>query len=356
MNGRYKHGLVVGKFAPLHRGHELLIRRAALACDELFVISYSLPEFPGCEPGRREQWLAELFPDVRRLIVTDALLRARLPGVEMPRNDDPDERVHRRFVGLLCREILGTTVDAVFTSETYGEPFAEELTRFFRERYPGAPAVRHLLVDLRRQVEPVSGTAVRADVHGQRRFLSPAVYASFVERICFLGGESSGKSTLTAALARHFRTGHVEEYGRELWDTRGGNLVFDDLLDIAQRQIEREKEALRHAHRFLFCDTSPLTTLFYSREMFGRAAPELEHLATRRYRLAVLCEPDFPFAQDGTRRDAAFRARQHAWYLEQLACGGQPWISVGGTVEERVRAVAAALPGGGVSNPAEQRP
>ena len=343
MSAPYKRGFVVGKFAPLHRGHEHLIRRAASACDELFIVSYSRSELPGCGTKQRARWLAELFPDARRLVVTDAVLRAHLPGVEMPHNDHPDERLHRRFVGRICRDVFRTTVDAVFTSETYGEPFAAELTRFFRERDPAAPAVRHVLVDLDRRAVPVSGTAIRADVHGQRAFLSPEVYASFVERVCFLGGESSGKSTLTAALARHFETAHVEEYGRELWEQRGGHLVFDDLLDIARCQVGREEAALRSARRFVFCDTSPLTTLFYSREMFGRAAPELERLARRRYRLAVLCEPDFPFAQDGTRRDAAFRARQHAWYLEQLSRGKQPWMRVGGSVEERVRAVAAAL-------------
>ena len=184
--------------------------------------------------------------------------------------------------------------DAVFTSETYGEPFAAELTRFFREHDPDAPGVRHVLVDLDRRIVPISGTAVRADVHGQRQLLAPAVYASFVERVCFLGGESSGKSTLTAALSRHFDTAHVEEYGRELWEQRGGHLVFDDLLDIARCQVGREEAALRRAHRFVFCDTSPLTTLFYSQEMFGRSAPELEHLAERRYRLAGVVRAGLP--------------------------------------------------------------
>ncbi len=346
MNGRFRRGLVVGKFAPLHRGHERLLRHAAAVCDELFIISYSRPELPGCAPARREEWLAARFPGARRLVVTDALLRARLPGVETPRNDDPDAGAHRRFVGRLCREIFGTAVDAVFTSETYGDPFAAELTRFFREQEPDAPAVRHVLVDLERRAEPVSGTAVRADVHGQRRFLSPEVYASFVERVCLLGGESSGKSTLALALARHFGTAAVAEYGRERWEACGGELVFGDLLDIAQRQVAREEAARRGAHRYVFCDTSPLTTLFYSREMFGRADPKLDRLAARPYRLAVLCAPDFPFVQDGTRRDEAFRARGHAWYQEQLARGGQPWIAVGGGVAARVHAVAAALAGG----------
>ena len=35
-------------------------------------------------------------------------------------------------------------------------------------------------------------------------------------------------------------------------------------------------------------------------------------LAARRYDALVLCRPDFPFVQDGTRRDGDFRDRQSA--------------------------------------------
>ena len=339
---QYTRGLVVGKFSPLHKGHELLLRRAEAACAELFIISYSLPEFPGCGSEERAAWLAELFPCAHRLVVTPEFLRDRLPGAELPAND-ADELVHRRFCGLLCREIFGTTVEAVFTSEDYGEGFAWELTRFFRENDPGAPEVRHVLVDLARTAVPISGTAVRADVYGQRLHLSPAVYRSFVQRICLLGGESTGKTTLAVALAERLGTAFVPEYGRELWVERDGNLSYDDMLRISQRQVALENVAAARAHRFLICDTSPLTTLFYSHAMFGRGDENLEQLALRPYHLVVLCAPDIPFVQDGTRRDEAFRLQQQAWYLERLTKMGQSWIAVGGSVEERVAAVEKRL-------------
>jgi len=63
--------MVIGKFSPLHRGHEALIRCAQKACDEVIIISYSKPEFAGCEAGTRAVWLAELFPTTRRLVVTE---------------------------------------------------------------------------------------------------------------------------------------------------------------------------------------------------------------------------------------------------------------------------------------------
>jgi nicotinamide riboside kinase len=121
-------------------------------------------------------------------------------------------------------------------------------------------------------------------------------------------------------------------------------LTYPDLLKIGREQSKREDAAARQAVRYLFCDTSPLTTLLYSREMFGKAEPELEQLAERRYSLVVLCDPDIPFIQDGTRRDEAFRHRQHAWYLEQLAERRQPWILVRGSLEERVNEVLRACP------------
>lgn len=332
----------MGKFAPLHRGHERLLRHASEQCAELWIVSYSRPEFAGCEPGRRAQWLAELFPAARSLVVTDAWLQRHLPGAALPHND-ADEDLHRRFCARLCLEWFGGPVDAVFTSEDYGDGFADVLTRCFRVRNPRAEAVVHHMVDRERVEVPISGTAVRADVHGQREWLSPAVYASFVERICLLGGESSGKSTLAAALATHFGTVQVEEYGRERWESQGGVLVYEDLVQIGREQVKREDAAARRAQRYLFCDTSPLTTLFYSRAMFGRAESELVRLAERRYALVLLCDPRIPFIQDGTRQTETFRREQHTWYLWQLDKARQPWALVQGSLEERVAAVEALL-------------
>jgi NadR type nicotinamide-nucleotide adenylyltransferase len=278
--------------------------------------------------------------------VTDEALQT-LPGAEgtefteVPHNDESEVR-HRDFCAFLCESARGS-VDAVFTSEDYGEGFAAHLTKRFRERDPTAARVAHVCVDRARVQVPVSGTQIRADVHGQRTWLSPCVYASFVRRVCILGGESSGKSVLAAALAAHFGTSYVPEFGRELWVSKAGELVFDDMLDIARRQVEREEDAARSAARYLFCDTSPLTTLFYSLDMYGRADPALASLARRAYDVYVLCAPDFEFVQDGTRRDAAFRRRQHEWYVEQFAHAGVQYAVARGSVETRVDYIARLL-------------
>jgi nicotinamide riboside kinase len=51
-------------------------------------------------------------------------------------------------------------------------------------------------------------------------------------------------------------------YGRERWESKNGSLTYEDMLHIAERQVAAEDEASLQAKRFLFCDTSPLTTLF----------------------------------------------------------------------------------------------
>ncbi|HTE56865.1 MAG TPA: AAA family ATPase [Kofleriaceae bacterium] len=341
MSRRFTRGLVVGKFAPLHLGHEHLIGAASAACDEIVILSYCDPEPPGCPAERRRRWLAARFPFARSVVVTAAWLAAHQAGGAAIPPDAADGAEHRRFVAWLLDQVLAAPVDAVFTSEPYGDPLAAALTDRFRTRDPAARAVVHVAVDPGRRAVPISARDIRADVHEHRRWLAPEVYASFVRRVAIVGGESSGKSTLAEALAARFETAWVPEYGRELWTERGGHLEPADLLHIAEEQVAREEAALRAAHRFLFCDTTPLTTRFYAGVLFGAVDPGLVELARRRYDLTVLCVPDFPFVQDGTRQDAGFRARQHAYYLEALV--GEPLVEATGEPGARVDAVARAL-------------
>lgn len=89
-------GLVVGKFAPLHCGHEKLINTALAQCEELFIISYSVPEMPDCEPEKRLTWLQVRFPQATFLVLTPELVaRYNLPAI--PHNN-ADADIHRHYV------------------------------------------------------------------------------------------------------------------------------------------------------------------------------------------------------------------------------------------------------------------
>lgn len=83
--------------------------------------------------------------------------------------------------------------------------------------------------------------------------------------------------------------------------------------------------------------------------MFGQVAAPLARLARRRYTLTLLCDSDFPFVQDGTRRDAAFRDRQQDLYRQALQADAVDWPTLSGPPGQRLaRAlalVAAWTPG-----------
>ena len=105
----YQHGLIVGKFAPLHRGHMLLLDAALEQCERVSVWVYSRPDFPEMPSPLRRGWIRALYP-------------ARLfPGLELlpdaphpPLNDEPDA-VHREYVrGVL--DGWGARPDAVIVA------------------------------------------------------------------------------------------------------------------------------------------------------------------------------------------------------------------------------------------------
>lgn len=334
----YQTGLVVGKFCPLHKGHQYLIDTAISLCARVIVISYTNPSFDGYERAVRQSWLNALYPTVKSLVVDEAWLASfqeQKPYETMPHDDDPEDN-HRKFTAWLCHSVLGEVVDAVFTSEDYGDGFAKVLTYWFQEFAGTNHLVTHVCVDKARENVPVSGTMIRSDPWRHADMLDGVVRASFVKKILILGGESTGKTTLCANLARHLGTEWVAEYGRKLWEEKDGNLVYADMLMIAQEQIAREDAAMHTANHWLICDTSPLTTAFYSEAMFGIIDPQLSALADRRYDHILLCMPDIAFVQDGTRRDAAFRDRQHEWYCRTLDKMKVPYSLISGAYSTRL--------------------
>ena len=183
-------GVVIGKFYPPHRGHLHLIRAALAGADEVTVIVCERADqtLPG---ALRAAWLREMAPQARVIVVEDAL----------PADDS-------RAWAAYTREVLGYAPDLVFTSETYGDDYA---------RFLGA---RHVLVDLERRAVPVSATMIRRDPLAHGEHLEPCVRAHFVRRVCVLGAESSGTTTLARDLAAHYRTAWVQEFGRSYYEAK----------------------------------------------------------------------------------------------------------------------------------------
>ncbi len=315
-------GLVVGKFYPPHRGHKHLIDTARRQVDRLIVV---LPHHPSQKiPGElRKAWLEEIHPDCEIHLVPDEL--------------DNDSKQWADWT----LQYLGRSPDVVFTSEDYGEPFA------------GFMNCRHVMVDRERLAVPVSGTQVRRAPLDHLDFLEPCVRAYFVKRVVLIGAESTGKTTLAAALAEQFNTNWVPEYGREYWEKKVAGLSMtgplpaftsDEFVHIAAEQQRRENLAARSANRVLLADTNAFATGTWHERYKGSRSAEVDAIGRRdRVDLYLLAEPDFPFVQDGFRDGEAIRMGMHANFAKQLDAGSVRVLRISGSPEERMSRATQAV-------------
>jgi nicotinamide riboside kinase len=101
-----------------------------------------------------------------------------------------------------------------------------------------------------------------------------------VIKIGILGAESTGKSKLACALAKHYHAEWVDEFAREFFSRRDINdYTADDLIHIAREQLRRETEKARNGKGLLFCDTTPITVKIWSELEFGTVSSELDALS-----------------------------------------------------------------------------
>lgn len=159
-----------------------------------------------------------------------------------------------------------------------------------------------------------------------------------VVRVAILGAESSGKSTLAAALASHYGTLWVPEYLREFVEVKGRVPEESDQYPIARTQMEREDAAAEKAERFLFCDTTPLMTAIYSRWYWNRVDAQLAQLERRHdYAYTLVTAPDSPWEADGLQRESEqVRQTIHEQVLEMLADRAIPYLLVTGSLPQRM--------------------
>lgn len=163
--------------------------------------------------------------------------------------------------------------------------------------------------------------------------------------IAILGAESTGKSTLAAALAARYGTVWVPEYLREFVDTQQRVPFEEDQFVIARTQREREQVLHAKARRFLFCDTTPLMTALYSMIYWGRVDERLDALSrVNDYAVTLVTAPDTPWMPDGLQRESEeVRANVHRMVLATLDERRIPFVLVSGDLPQRVRQVEQLL-------------
>lgn len=312
-----KRAIVIGKFYPPHKGHKYLIQTAQAQADEVTVIVCD--KAGQIIPGeRRAAWLKEMAPGARVIVVDDFL----------PENDSCAWANY-------TLEVLGYAPDHVFTSEEYGEAYA---------RFMGS---RHVLVDKERKVVPISARKIRENPLQCWDYLDPCVRAYFAKRVCLLGAESSGTTTIAMALAGHYQTVWVPEFGRIYFEARmnkpdAEHWEANEFLFIAEEQNRLEDWLARVCNKILFCDTNSFVTAFWQEAFMGFMSEEVKEMAAgRKYDLYLITDIDIPFMQDGT-RDSERRTKMHEKILETLKVSGTPFVMLSGPHETRLEKAARA--------------
>lgn len=298
---------------PPHRGHDYLIQFARARVSRLTLLLFSKTHEP--IPGAlRQAWLRELYPRVQVFHLTD----------EGP-VDFGDETAWAFWTACI-RRVVPRGPDLVFSSEGYGAELARRL------------GAQHIAVDVDRVQVPVSATRIRNDPHAHWEFLSPPVRAYYATRVCLVGAESTGKTTLAQHLARHLQTVWNPEFAREYLAQRNGVCARSDMLPIARGQIAREDATARAANHRLVCDTNLLTTRLWSEYYWGECDAEIiEMERVRNYDLFLLTDCDVPWQADALRDAPQARAWFHARYLQELNARHLPFRVISGDLDARMR-------------------
>ena len=153
-----KIGFTIGKFAPLHKGHQYLIEKGLKEMDEFYVIVYetSVMDIP---VEQRANWIRELYPNVH-------ILLAKNP----PSQYGLDEESIKIQMDYLKKIIKDIPVTHFYNSEPYGKFVARDLQ------------IEEVQVDRHREKYAISGTKIRKNVNENKQYIEDIVYKELKQK------------------------------------------------------------------------------------------------------------------------------------------------------------------------------
>lgn len=163
-----------------------------------------------------------------------------------------------------------------------------------------------------------------------------------IVKVVLFGPESTGKTTLSKHLARHYNTVWTPEYAREYlqkkWNNERKTCENSDLLPIARGQMELENKLAKKADKLLVCDTDLLETKVYSEEYYGGYVnPKLEEAAIENtYDLYLLTYIDTPWEEDDLRDRPDERLEMFKAFENTLKKYNRPYILLKGNKKVRL--------------------
>ncbi len=163
-------------------------------------------------------------------------------------------------------------------------------------------------------------------------------------KIAVVGPESTGKSTMSAFLAEHYKTVWVPEFSRGYCEKLSEPPTWQDEINMFHGQLALEAAILPKANKLLICDTTFITVKIWSDEIFGKAPQEvIDELPIRLYDLYLLLDIDLPWQDDPLRDFPHMREHFMDIWTNELNALNANYITISGIGEDRYAKAVEAI-------------
>jgi nicotinamide riboside kinase len=157
-------------------------------------------------------------------------------------------------------------------------------------------------------------------------------------KVAITGAESTGKSTLSEALAIHYRSISIPEFSRSYIENLEHSYTYEDVEFIAQKQIEIEQNILPDKSPVFF-DTWLIITKVWFDFVYGKRPLWLDsYIENSNIDLFLVCDIDLPWVYDPVRENGGENRKiLHDIYIDHLKNFGFNYRIVSGEGEERIK-------------------
>lgn len=175
-------------------------------------------------------------------------------------------------------------------------------------------------------------------IDSQNLYRTEMISEYTIKKIAVVGPESTGKSTISAQLAKHYNTVWVPEYAREYCEALTEPCSWQDEINMFYGQMNLEENTSPTANNILICDTTFLTVKIWSDHMFGESPQEvIDELPKHPYDLYLLMNIDLTWEEDPLRDFPDMREHfMEVWHRELKALNVEYHV-ISGTDEERLK-------------------
>lgn len=164
-----------------------------------------------------------------------------------------------------------------------------------------------------------------------------------IKKIAIVGPESTGKSTITQQLAKHYNTLWVPEYARYYCAALTEPCNLQDEINMYHGQVALEASILAIAEKnLIFCDTTFITVKIWSDEVFGETPQVvMDALPNYTYDLYLLMDIDLPWQEDPLRDFPHKRAHFMQIWHQELQSLNANYVIINGQEERLENAISA---------------